>query len=221
LLEALNHPGIPRVYECGVLSDRRPWAAFQRVEGESLASAIANGPLPLVDVVLVLRDVADVLYHAHSRGVVHRRLTAESIVRTRDRQYSVCLTQWDHALTLDTEVKIALNTRDDVYALGAIIFRALTGIVPEGHVTTANHCPSVPSELASLLDCMLDPDPVTRPTAAEVRERARWLADTLEPLVPMDRPRWTPPQGVSDAVPVAQDDNSGFSIRISARTKSS
>src|SRR5678815_928881 len=28
ILEALSHPGVPRVYECGVLADRRPWCSI-------------------------------------------------------------------------------------------------------------------------------------------------------------------------------------------------
>src|SRR5689334_6823719 len=40
LLEALHHPGIPRVYECGVLADRRPWTAFEHAEGTPLASQL-------------------------------------------------------------------------------------------------------------------------------------------------------------------------------------
>lgn len=218
LLEALNHPGIPRVYECGVLDDRRPWTAFERIEGVTIGSSIASGPLPLVDVVCVLRDVADLLHHAHSRGVVHRRLTADAIVRTPDRPFGVCVRHWDDALTLDTEVRVAIDTRDDVHALGVIVFRALTGFPPDRAVSTADRCPSAPTELASLVDHMLATDPTARPSSEEVRSRARWLAETIEPLV-LDKPRWTPPLGVSsDAIPVVEDD--GFSVRIS-RTRTS
>ena len=31
ILEALSHPGAPRVYECGVLADRRPWSSIERL----------------------------------------------------------------------------------------------------------------------------------------------------------------------------------------------
>jgi serine/threonine protein kinase len=213
LLEALCHPGIPRVFECGVLPDRRPWTAFERIEGVTIASLVASGPLPLVDLVCVLRDVADVLHHAHSRGVVHRRLTADSIIRTPDRQFGVCVRHWDDALTLDTEVRVAIDTRDDVHALGVIAYRALTGCSPDRSVATADRCPAAPAELASLIDHMLATDPTTRPSSEEVRTRARWLAETLVPLV-LDKPRWTPPLGLSsDSLPVVDDD--GFSVRIS------
>ena len=79
LLEALAHPGVPRVFECGVLADRRAWSAIEDPGGVSLAARLARGPLAIADLVVVLRDVADVLRHAHGHGVVHRRLTPAAI----------------------------------------------------------------------------------------------------------------------------------------------
>jgi serine/threonine protein kinase len=213
LLEALSHPGIPRVYECGVLPDKRPWTAFELIEGTTIAAIQRTGPMPLVDVVTMLRDVADLLHHAHGRGVVHRQLTANAIVRTPDRAFPYAVTSWDTALTLDTKSRVPLDTRDDVFALGVIAFRALTGAMPDID-TTAQACPAAPVELAALIDQMLATEPVARPTSAEVKERARWLAATLEPLM-LETPRWTPPHG-TERPPT----NGGFEIRIS-RTRSS
>ncbi len=217
LLEALCHPGIPRVFECGVLADRRPWTAFERIEGSSLATSLASGPLSLVDLVCLVRDVADLLHHAHSRGVVHRKLTADSILCTPDRQVGVCVRHWDDALTLDSELRVAINPRDDVHSLGAIAFHALTGYTPDGTISAAERCPAAPNELTSLLDHMLATDPSARPSSEEVRTRARWLAETLEPQTTDNHlhARWTPALGVSsEAIPVI-DDNHGFSVRIS------
>jgi serine/threonine-protein kinase len=211
LLEALCHPSIPRVYECGVLADRRPWTAFERVDGMSLAATL-DSPLSLVDLVCLLRDVADLLHHAHTRGVVHRGLTADAIIRTPERQVGVFVRHWGDALTLDSELRVAIDTRDDVHALGTIAYRVLTGQLPDPAVSVADCVPAAPSELASLIDHMLASDPTVRPSSEEVHSRARWLADTLEPLR-VDSSRWTPPMGLhSDAVAV---EDSGFAVRIS------
>ena len=218
LLEALHHSGIPRVYECGVLPDRRPWTAFEHADGTSLAAQLEAGSISLVDVVVILRDVGDLLAHAHSRGVVHRSLTAEAILRTPDRTFPVCVGGWGHALTLDTEVQVQLEPRDDVEALGLIAYRALTGRYPDPGVSTADRCPSAPQELATLIDAMLAEDATQRPASAEVRDRAKWLAATLEPMN-VERPRWTPPKRAAthpDAVRVIADD--GFSVRITKRS---
>lgn len=192
LLETLSYPGIPKVFECGILPDRRPWAAFERIDGPSIASLIAAGPLEIPDVVAVLRDVGDLLDHAHARGVVHGRLTADAIVRAPDRGSSVCVRHWDGARALDSrdgKPRGGVDARDDVYALGAVALLALTGEAPDPAVSAADRCPAAPAELAALIDQMLAPDPASRPPSDEVRDRARWLADTFEPRV-SDRLRW-------------------------------
>jgi hypothetical protein len=188
LLEALSHPGIPRVFECGRLPDRRPWAAFERIEGASLAELIADAPMPLAEVVGVLRDAGDLLAHVHARGVVHGRLTADAIVRTPERGSSVGVRHWADARSLDAE-----SAWDDVHALGVVTFLALTGAAPDPAVATGDHRPDAPPELAGLIDHMLAADPASRPPSDEVRDRARWLAEAFEPRM-SDRLRWTPPR---------------------------
>lgn len=201
LLEALSHPAIPKVFECGVLPDRRPWTAFERIDGVTLAALLSRGQLTIADVVVVLRDVADLLAHVHARGVVHRRLTANAIARTPDRGFSVCVRHWDDALTFDTASCVTVNARNDVHALGVVAFRALTGSVSERAASAAERCPGAPSELTELIDDMLSSDPDARPSAAEVRDRVRWLADSFH--VPMiGHVRWTPPHGLdTEAIP--------------------
>jgi serine/threonine protein kinase len=218
ILEALSHPGIPRVYECGVLPDRRPWTALEHRDGPTLASLIDGVPLALADLTIVLRDVGDVLHHAHSRGVVHRSLSPEAIVRTTHHASSVCVRDWGDAHTLDTEVRVSVNARDDIHALGVIAFRALTGTMPDRRVSTAERCPTAPAELTELIDQMLAVDPDLRPMSSEVRDRTRWLADTIVPLV-VEKRRWTPPHGLDDAIPIIEDEPTGFAVRIGSRTK--
>lgn len=227
LVEALSHPGIPRVYECGVLPDRRPWTAFEHIEGDSIGSAIASGPMAVADVVVMIRDVADILDHAHHRGVMHRRLTPESLIQTPRHRFPVRVRGWGHACAFDATTARDVDPRDDVYALGVIAFRALTGaraesVIPPGraHEPTTDRYPGTPRDVAELVDCMLAKERVHRPPSSEVRERAKWLADTLELVPAIDRPRWTPPRGLGDAVPPAvEDPASGFAVRITGRPR--
>ena len=220
LLEAMSHPGVPRVYECGVLPDKRPWSAFERIDGVTVGAILSAGPLPLVDVVLIMRDVADLLCHVHARGVVHRGLTADAIVRTPERAFGICVRHWDEAHTLDTEARVAIDARDDVHALGVIAFRALTGTLPDQSVSTAERCAGAPTELTSLVDHMLATEPSARPTSHVVRDRARWLAATLEPMTTPRAFFSGPPGGAQPDTLPSGDDLSGFSVRIS-RTRTS
>lgn len=214
ILEALSHGGIPRVHECGVLADRRPWAAIEVMAGVTFERLCGDAPLALADLAVALRDVGDILRHAHGRGVVHRRLTAATIVRTQRRRSGYAIAAWDDACTLDTAGGVRVDPRDDVGALGEIALRALTGKCAEPPISAALACPSAPLELTALIDQMRA-EPVARPVAGEVYDRALWLCDTLEaPL--LERPRWTPPQGFvrEGASVTADDDRSGFAIRI-------
>jgi serine/threonine protein kinase len=221
ILEALSHIGIPRVHECGVLADRRPWCAIEMVTGATFKQLMGEGALALSDLVVVLRDIAEVLQHAHERGVVHRRLIPSAIVRTQRRRGSYSIYDWSDARTVDTDTE-GVDPKDDIHALGALAFQALTGRSPEPSLSAAACCPTAPAELTSLLDHMLA-EPALRPTASEVLARATWLCDTLAvvPLaaVPLiERPRWTPPQGyAAERVSVAnvEEGRGGFGVRIS------
>ena len=212
ILEALSHPGAPRVYECGVLPDRRPWSSIERLPGVAFDQFVGDRPAALSDVVVALRDVADVLRHAHERGIVHRRLTASAIVRTERRRCVYAIEDWADARTLDAEAGVAVDARDDIIALGAIAFRALTARDPAPGVSLATHCSAAPTELISLVDQMLA-EPVTRPAAGEIYERALWLCETLEASPLFERPRWTPPRGIVRE-PASGNEPGGFSVRI-------
>ncbi|HEX8114817.1 MAG TPA: hypothetical protein VF516_44105 [Kofleriaceae bacterium] len=212
ILEALSHPGAPRVYECGVLADRRPWSSIERLPGVAFDRFVGDRPAALSDVVVALRDVADVLRHAHERGIVHRRLTASAILRTERRRSVYAIEDWADARTLDAEAGVTVDAREDIVALGAIVFRALTARDPAPGVSLATHCSAAPTELISLIDQMLA-EPVARPTAGEIYERALWLCETLEASPLFERPRWTPPRGfVSEAA--SPNESGGFSVKI-------
>lgn len=218
LVEALSHPGIPRIYECGVLPDRRPWTAFEHIDGESVGSLIAETPLAVADVVVLVRDVADILDHIHQRGIVLRKLSAEALIRTPKRRFPVAIQHWGHACTFDSNSRTQADPRDDVRQLGKIAFRALTGARPATNGSTSELYPGAPHDVAALVDSMLSGQPGMCPSSAEVRDRAKWLADTLELVPAMDRPRWTPPHGLDDRVSNIEDAITGFTIRIAGRT---
>ena len=202
VLEALRHPMVPRVYECGMLPDKRPWLASELVEGHATSEML----LSVAEVVAMLRDVGDVLAHAHARGVVHKSLSPEAIVHGAR---GICVTDWADARIHDTD------GTGDINALGAIAYQALFGIVPP---TGSRRWVGVPAQVVALVERMLDTDKANRPTAADVRDEAARLATDLETddsgvvdveLValgdepvdesPPPKPRWTPPLGYASA----------------------
>jgi serine/threonine protein kinase len=213
ILEALSHAGIPRVHECGVLADRRPWCAIEVMPGVKLSRVISDGRMSLSDLIVALRDLADILRHAHERGVVHGRLTAGAIVRMQRRRYGHAICDWGDAHTLDSEADVVVDPRDDIHALGGIAFRALTGAPPSPSRSAAAHCPAAPPDLTTLIDQMMA-EPVARPSASDVFARLVWLCNTLEIAPLIERPRWTPPQGCVSERISSNPESDGFVIRI-------
>lgn len=192
ILEALHHPGVPRVFECGML-ERRPWIAMEHIDGASIEQAAAERPLAVSDAVAILRDAAAVLAHAHSRGVVHCSITPRSIVRTPSRGFPICVTDWGEASINDTPsaypvqahgryyrapelaVEGRADARADVFSLAAVMFEAATLVLPE----PVQKFPGVPEPFHLLLASMLARFPGDRPTAATVHAEASRLVEVF------------------------------------------
>jgi serine/threonine protein kinase len=215
ILEALRHPGVPRIFEVGMMSDQRttrPWVASELVDGESLSM---TGTLSPIEVLELVRDLAEILAHAHDHGVVHRALRLDTVVRSDSRGFPVCVVDWS-----DARVDASDRARaDDVFALGVIAYQALTGHLP--NMPTARRAPHAPARLCLMIDDLLVANPMSRPSAAEVRARAKLILETLDdgepvieetiseadlieleptvPQLPALRARWTPPHGVTTA----------------------
>ncbi len=203
VLEALSHPGVPRVYECGVLDDKRPWVALELITGDTLAELVARHPLALADLVTMLHTTAAVLEHAHARGVVHNRLTDASIVLTPQRAVPFSVLGWGDVVAHDSN--LAADPAGDVHDLGLVVFRALTGQMLREGDTVGALSPGAPPDLATLVDAMTALEPSARPAAAEVRARSQTIVAHLGA-----KPR-TITRDVPDHV---EDEPSSFTIRI-------
>ena len=189
ILEALRHAGVPRVFECGVLPDRRPWVAIERIAGVSLEAELRRECLPAGQVVTLLEQLAEILAYAHARGVLHRDVAPGAIFRGEtERGFPLCLHSWGYARTLDTELPPAprgsahyrapevlrgeeIDGRADVFALGMVAYEALSGSLPSLPLMPATSPRSGP--LAALIEQMLSADLFQRPTAIEVYDTAR------------------------------------------------
>lgn len=210
ILEALNHPGAPRVYDSGLTADRRPWFAIEHVAGgdpiETLADRLAaRGPVTATEAAVLVRDLAEILEYAHRRGVVVRGLRPERIACAPRGELALCILDWSDARAHDAAARIPslpapaarpylapeqlgggeVDDRADVYALG-VIARAL--------------CDDLTDELAELVDQMVAADRFDRPSAGEVRARLDELLANVpgRPAVAPPRtrkPRWTPAFG--------------------------
>jgi eukaryotic-like serine/threonine-protein kinase len=204
ILEVLGHLGTVHVFDAGSLDDGRTWIAMELIHGESLADRLARvGRLSVSATIAVFHDVLDVLAAAHEHTIVHRDLKPENLIiddrgrcRVLDWGIAGIGGQRDrfargemqpgtpHYMAPEQARGEPLDTRCDVYALGVVLFEALTGLPPfDGaddmevliqHLTVAppavgSRRPDCPTGLARMIDGMLAKAPVDRPTTAELR----------------------------------------------------
>src|SRR4029453_1796810 len=75
---SLNHPNIATIYGFEE-ADGIQALVLELVDGPTLADRIAQGPLPLHQVLPIARQIADALDAAHEQGIIHRDLKPETI----------------------------------------------------------------------------------------------------------------------------------------------
>ena len=156
LAASLQHPHIVAVLSAGDV-DGMPYFVMPYVEGKSLRQRLIQGPLPVGEVVPILRDVARALAFAHDRGVVHRDVKPDNVLLAHG---SAVLTDFGVAKALSdsqleatpaggavlTRVGTSLGTPDymapeqasggevdqraDLYAFGVMAYEILTGRTP-------------------------------------------------------------------------------------------
>jgi eukaryotic-like serine/threonine-protein kinase len=145
---------------------------------------------PLVFHLKVFCDVCDAVHFAHSRGVLHRDIKPDNVLIGHFGE--VYLADWGIACSPGRVTRICgtpaymapemliceeISERTDVYLLGAVLFELLTGDPPHRGATSqallasilvseVSVPPSVPAELADLLNACLSRDPAARPESA-------------------------------------------------------
>ena len=154
---ALSHPNILTVYDFGLTPEGSPYLVMDFLEGTNLAEVLdEQGFLPPLRAAHIFAQAADALGHAHSKGVIHRDLKPGNIMlvaNEKDADFvkivdfgiaKLLLPQGESAnLTKTGEVfgsplymspeqcrGISADNRSDIYSLGCVMFRALSGSSP-------------------------------------------------------------------------------------------
>ena len=78
----LEHPNVCRVYDVGHDRDL-DYLVMEYLEGETLASRMARGPLPVDEAIDIACQIADGLACIHQQGLVHRDLKPGNVMLTR------------------------------------------------------------------------------------------------------------------------------------------
>ena len=208
IIAALSSPHIPRLFASGVDDDGAPYLALELLHGADLGADLRQRKsLTLDEVDTLVQHVCLALHAAHEAGVVHRDikppnlfLTADGVWKVLDFGVSTMLTS-AHTLTqggavgtpsyMAPEQALGKNVdrRADVFSLGAVMYRvvtgrpAFTGTTGAATMYAAVHAqpirPSdladVPSDVDAVLALALAKDPERRIASAEQLAEA-WRA---------------------------------------------
>ncbi len=150
ILADLEHPNIARLIDGGSTQDGRPYFAMELVEGETLEAYCDRRQLSIEDRLRLFMSVCGAVQYAHQKLIIHRDLkpsnilvTADGLPKLLDFGIAKLLAPSEHPRTM-TGVQMltpeyaspeqlrgqVLTTATDVYSLGVILYRLLTGRPP-------------------------------------------------------------------------------------------
>ena len=147
---SLNHPNIVPVHAVGE-HDGRSYFAMAYIDGMNLSRALARSRWSPRDAAELIATIADAVAAAHERGIIHRDLKPSNILITESGQPKV--TDFGLAKRIDDDSRVTatgqvlgtpsymapeqaagrtdeIGAASDVYGLGAVLYRILTGRPP-------------------------------------------------------------------------------------------
>ncbi|MEU8328961.1 serine/threonine-protein kinase [Micromonospora sp. NPDC048839] len=201
----LTHPHVTQVYDYaeatltgGVVV---PYLVMELVDGHNLADRLRGGPLPWPEAVRVAGQIAAALAAAHRIGVVHRDVKPGNVMLTDtgakvldfgiaalgglDGQSGEPLMGTPAYFAPERLTAGPPDPASDVYALGALLYRTLTGQAPlpvqswedalevhrRGTPVPPLRVSGLPADIAELTLACLAANPADRPSAAHLARR--------------------------------------------------
>jgi TonB family protein len=151
LVARLTDPGIVPILDSGEDQNGNPYIVMEFVEGETLEQALTSrkndAPLTFGNRLDIAIEIARLLGHIHSRGVVHRDITPSNILLTE--QFQVRIVDFGIATTIrladcgseilpGTPAFVApellndspANAQSDIFSLGVLLYWMFTGEIP-------------------------------------------------------------------------------------------
>lgn len=200
VLEKLSHPGIVKYVAHGETDMDKPYLAMEWITGETLGKRLSRTGLTMGESVRMVTRVAETLAVAHAKGIIHRDIKPGNLI-LRDSNvedptlidFGIARMGLGASSLTNTGVMLGtlgymapeqargtkqLDARADVFALGAVLFKCLTGLPAfagddeiailakmlfEAPPRVRELRKDVPPQLDELLARMLSRDPLQRP----------------------------------------------------------
>jgi eukaryotic-like serine/threonine-protein kinase len=155
ILASLNHPNIARLIDAGETDDGQPYLVMEYVEGQPLDQYCDERKLDLRKRLKLFMDICGAVQYAHQNLIIHRDLkpanilvTADGTVKLLDFGIAKLLNHGNGSNTVSELTRMnerlltpeyaspeqiiggAVTTASDVYSLGIVLYRLLTGLRP-------------------------------------------------------------------------------------------
>jgi len=158
-LALMSHPCIARIYDAGATDSGRPYFAMELVEGERITTYCEIHKLTIEQRLALFIQVCLAVQHAHQKGILHRDLKPSNVLVTElDDTVIPKIIDFGIAKTIDpygeapsegiyaaeqfmgtpaymspeqaAEGRPDVDTRADIYGLGAVLYELLAGRPP-------------------------------------------------------------------------------------------
>jgi len=195
----LTHPGLVRVYDQGTDGDLS-YLTMEYVEGENLRARLNHeATLTVGESLAMIEAILDALSAAHRLGLVHRDVKPENVLIDEDGRPKLAdfglaravteVTSTSTGTVMGTVAYLApelvqlgvADARTDIYAVGIMLFEALTGRQPftapsaievatrhvhEDIPAPSTYAPWLPAEIDRLVLALAAREPSRRPSNA-------------------------------------------------------
>ena len=180
---SLSHPNIVPIHRVGELAGV-PFFVMTFVDGPTLGERLRDrGPVSATVMAQILRDIAQALGYAHSRGVVHRDIKPDNILldtatgRAVVTDFGIAAIKGDSGegpvsgtigfISPEQLAGASADGRSDLYSLGVVAHLALTGTMPDTESRVPPVIDGTNQPLAAAVARCLLPDPADRYADAE------------------------------------------------------